>query len=106
MDGYTYRWQYCRGAADISADFYAVKDADVARAWQGAHGDLLLAELDRADDGRWQFTGASDVFRDLWDGTGTTYEGPTDAMAELDRRTGTPLYRAVCRCDQPGGECD
>jgi hypothetical protein len=52
----TYRWQFCQGGYDISMDFHAPLDADMVRAWEGAHGEFCLVEVTKVDD-HWVVTG-------------------------------------------------
>jgi hypothetical protein len=51
------RWQYCQDGFVIDGNPYAEQDADMVRAWEGAHGDYCLVEVTRTRSGRWEITG-------------------------------------------------
>jgi hypothetical protein len=87
-----YRWQFCRGADDITADYYAQSDADMVRAWEGAHGDFCLLEVTRGEDGLWRATGGDGDWTRI---EGSTYGKPVDALTDL---LGGNLRKATCWC--------
>lgn len=100
-----YRWQYCQDGQDITGQpLYAEDDADEARAWQGAHGDLLVAALERVGD-RWRFT-TSDMFGAALPGESVTFADPRYALRYLTETIGVLFVTAQCRCGEPGEECD
>lgn len=100
-----YRWQYCRDDIDVTGYGFCIEDLDEARAWSGAHGDLLVASLVVGSYGRWHF-GSSDLFGRLLPGSCVTFASPAAAMRHLALRVDRNLAVARCRCGQPGAECD
>lgn len=53
VDVTEYRWQLCQDGNDITTDFYADADADLARAWRD---DFCLVEVTKVGD-HWEITG-------------------------------------------------
>ena len=78
------RWQYCQDGFVIDGNPYAEQDADMVRAWEGAHGDFCLVEVTRTAYGRWLPTGGDGDWTRLLEPSGKrTFPSPGDALTEL-----------------------
>jgi hypothetical protein len=99
-----YRWQHLRDGVDVTGQMFCMEDLDQVRAWSGAHGDLLVAELRVTSNGRWSFTD-SGLFQFL-PGECVTFRSPAAAMKYLIVWRDTNLAVARCRCNEPGADCD
>ncbi|MEU7905869.1 hypothetical protein [Actinoplanes sp. NPDC049118] len=105
-DALTYRWQYLNADDDITSDPFCVTHADRMRAWDGAHGDVCIVEVQRTPRGRWQITStdcAAGIPVSAYD---RRFPSPLDALGYIAKRQGRRPVGAVCRCGTPGGECD
>jgi hypothetical protein len=99
-----YRWQHCANGYDTTDQPYADQDADEIRAWSGAHGDLCIVALSRTPRGRWRIT--STDFALPVSAYTRRFREPVDAVAYMGRRARAVIAEAVCRCGEPGAECD
>ena len=103
----TYRIGYADKSNNMIDDsMYAADDAWSANVFGGAHGDSLVAWMERRQrrDGMWWYIHSSDGPMELswYDKRFRTVE---DAIGFLGDRWGTSFTEAVCRCGT-GGECD
>ena len=91
-----FRWQFCDG--------YDEDSADEVRAWDGAHGDLCLAVATRAPSGRWVL-GCGDLWSPAIADMDATFSSARSAIEYIAGANGVVLVEAVCRCGT-GGDCD
>jgi hypothetical protein len=101
-----YRLQFCEGGYDITNQPYCVTDADRVRAWDGAHGDVCIVEVERTPRGRWRITStecAAGIPISAYD---RRFPSPLDALGYIAKRQGWRPVEAACRCGTPGAECD
>jgi hypothetical protein len=105
-DVITYRWQFCKGGYDITDQPFGETDADKVRAWDGAHGDTCIVEVIRTPRGRWRITSVESGGHIPVSAYDRRFPSPLDALGYVAQRQKCRPIEAVCRCEQPGAECD
>jgi hypothetical protein len=78
-----YTWQFCRGGNDITTQFYAAEDADMARAWED---DFCLLEVTKQGES-WVPTGGDGDWVGLAERMFPDHISALDAYAEYHRLT-------------------
>jgi hypothetical protein len=99
-----YRLQFCQGDLDITGDPCRETYADMVRAWDGAHGDVCLAEIVRTPRRRWRITTSDTAVLpvSVYD---RRFPSPLDALGYIAKRAQKRPVEATCRCGTPD-ECD
>lgn len=99
-----FRWQLCANGYDITDQVHAEQDADEVHAWAGAHGDMCIVAVSRTPRGRWRIE--SSDFALPMSAYNRRFREPIDAVAYMGRRAHRVIVEAVCRCGEPGAQCD